>query len=323
MTFKTPAYDASIVIISYNTRALLENCLVSLFSSVTGLSFEVWVVDNASSDGSADMVENRFPLVRCIRNNTNLGFARANNQAISQTTGRYIVLLNSDTIMMPLTLETIVSFMDKHQDIGICGGQLLNQDGSLQNSIANIPSLATELLNKSFLRRMFPDKYPGKELKIEVPSEVESIVGACMVVSHKAIEDVGMLDERYFFFFEETDWCLSMKKAGWRIFFHPHAKIVHLQGASAKKIHIPARIEYWKSRYLFFKKHSPALRFLWLRVGLVIRLLLSLLLQTVAAPFADGVRSRLIVNATLLRWHLQGCPGSWGISGGADSGEHG
>lgn len=316
MTSVKPKYDVSIVIVNYNTCELLEACLTSLLTSLVNVHFEIWVVDNASSDGSADMVENRFPLVHCIRNSVNLGFARANNKAMCQVAGRYVVLLNSDTIMIPMALETIVSFMDKHQGVGICGGQLLNQDGSLQNSIASIPSLATELLNKSLLRRFFPNKYLGKELHIEHPLEVESIIGACMVVSRAAIEDVGLLDERYFFFFEETDWCLSMRKAGWKVFFHPHAKIFHLQGGSAKKVPIPVRIEYWKSRYLFFHKHLPASRFMLLRMGLIIRLLLSLVTQTVAAPFSVSIHSRLNLNWSLLRWHLHGCPDSWGIANG-------
>jgi hypothetical protein len=309
------AYDASIVIVNYNTRELLVACLESLFSVVSGISFEVWVVDNDSSDGSADMVENSFPQVHCIRNNANLGFARANNQAISQASGRYVVLLNSDTLMMPMSLETIVTFMDEHQDIGVCGGQLLNRDGTLQNSIANTPTLATELLNKSLLRRLFPKNYPGKERQIEVPIEVESVIGACMVVSRKAIKEVGALDERYFFFFEETDWCLSMKKAGWQVWFHPQARIVHLQGASANKIHIPARIEYWRSRYLFFRKHRSLVAFRFLQGGLMIRLLLSLAAQAVVVMFSADARSRFILNVTLFRWHLYGCPPSWGICG--------
>lgn len=315
MTSVPPVYDASIVIVNYNTRELLAACLESLFTVIAGISFEVWVVDNDSNDGSVDMVENDFPQVHCIRNSANLGFARANNKAIQQAAGRYVVLLNSDTIMMPMALETIVLFMDKQEDIGVCGGQLLNRDGSRQNSIANIPTLATELLNKSVLRRLYPGRYPGKESLFEVPIEVESIIGACMVVSRKAIENVGMLDERFFFFFEETDWCLSMKKAGWKIFFHPQAQIVHLQGASAKKICIPARIEYWKSRYLFFRKHVSAPFFFCLKAGLLVRLLLSLVSQAFVAPIITGVRSRLVLNVTLLCWHLQGCPASWGIAG--------
>lgn len=314
------SYDVSIVIVSYNTRTLLASCLESLYATINGVSYEIWVVDNASSDGSPEMVEDRFPAVHCIRNSFNLGFARANNLALRQVQGRYVVLLNSDTLMTASALETITEFMDQHSDVAICGGQLLNQDGSLQNSIANIPTLATELLNKSLLRRLFPQQYPGKELRIETPLEVESVIGACMVVSKKAIEQVGMLDERYFFFFEETDWCLSMKNAGWRVFFHPEARIFHLQGASAKKIHIPARIEYWKSRYLFFQKKVSLPTLLLLKTGLLIRLLLSLFLQAVAAPFNGRMRSRLALNWTILCWHLSGCPPSWGISSPATDG---
>ncbi len=310
----TRAYVVSIVIVSYNTRELLEACLTSVFTSVAGISFEVWVVDNASSDGSADMVEKRFPLVHCIRNDANLGFARANNSAIRQAQGRYVVLLNSDTVMTPSALETITAYMDAHPDVAVCGGQLLNQDGTLQNSIANIPTLATELLNKSVLRRLFPRRYPGKEWQVEVPIEVESIIGACMVVSSEAIAQVGMLDERYFFFFEETDWCLAMRQAGWKVCFHPQTRIFHLQGASAKKVFIPARIEYWKSRYHFFRKHRVRTVLRVLKTGLLVRLVLSGIIQAVAAPFSSGARNRLMLNVAILRWHLYGCPASWGLS---------
>lgn len=316
----TTTYDVSIVVVNYNTRELLASCLESLYATIAGISFEVWVVDNASSDGSIEMVGERFPAVKCIRNDANLGFARANNRAISQSTGRYIVLLNSDTVMTPSALTTITTFMDVHPDVAVCGGQLLNRDGTLQNSIANIPTLATELLNKSLLRRLFPRRYPGKELQVTTPIEVESIIGACMVVSRKAIEQVGMLDERYFFFLEETDWCLSMRKAGWKVCFHPEARIFHLQGASAKKVFVPARIEYWKSRYLFFRKHRTRTVLRVLKTGLLVRLVLSGIMQAVAAPFSSGARNRLMLNMTILGWHLQGCPASWGISGEQDAG---
>jgi GT2 family glycosyltransferase len=309
--------DISIIIVNRNTKELLLACIRSIYATVPPLSFEILLADNASSDGSVDAVNNAFPDVYCIKNASNLGFAKANNLAIRRARGRYVALLNTDTVLTPSALATIVNFMDGNRDVAICGGQLLNGDGSLQNSIASVPTLATELLNKSLLRLLFPKRYPGKERRVESPMEIESVIGACMVVSKRAIDRAGLLDESYFFFFEETDWCLSMKKNGWRVFFHPHARIYHLQGQTAKKNAAAARIEYWKSRYVFFQKHYSPLKVMFLRLGLFIKLCVSLVLQLIASLVSRNARARLAINLRLFIWHLAGCPRTWGLDTGA------
>jgi GT2 family glycosyltransferase len=315
-----PLKDLSIIIVNRNTKDLLLACIGSIYTTIHTLLFEIWVVDNASSDGSVDATRRTFPEVRCIENDRNLGFAKANNQAISQAQGRYVVLLNTDTVLMQSAIATIVDFMARNQKVAICGGQLLNGDGSLQNSIANLPTLATELLNKSLLRLMFPKRYPGKEIRIDHPVEVESVIGACMVVAKEAIDRVGLLDEAYFFFFEETDWCLLMKKNGWSIFFHPQAHIFHLQGRTAKKNIVAARIEYWKSRYIFFRKHYHPAFLILLRIGLVTKLGISVVLQLISSLVSSSARARLRVNVSLLVWHLLCCPAGWGLADQAGKG---
>lgn len=306
--------DLSIIIVNRNTKKLLLDCLSSIYSTVPPLIFEVFVVDNASVDGSIEAVKSAFPGVFCVENNKNLGFAMANNQAIRLSKGRYAALLNTDTLLTPRALDTIVKFMDNNNQAGICGGQLLNADGSLQNSIANIPTLATELFNKSLLKLLFPKKYPGKKSRFEKPTEVESIIGACMVVSGKAIEKAGVLDESFFFFFEETDWCLAMKKAGFRVFFLPEARIYHLQGQTAKKNLAASRVEYWRSRYIFFRKRYSTLSNIILYAGLLLRLLISIALQIPASLASAKTRGKLSVNLNLLIWHIAGRPRSWGLS---------
>ncbi|MCL2760835.1 MAG: glycosyltransferase family 2 protein, partial [Desulfuromonadales bacterium] len=194
--------DLSFVIVNYNTRDLLLDCIASIYATVSYLTFEILLVDNNSSDDSVKAVSESFPEVVCFVNNVNKGFARANNIAIREAAGKYVVLLNTDTLLTDFAIAKIHDFMEEHHDVGICGGQLLNADGSLQNSIANYPTLATELLNKSLLRRLFPQKYPGKNQVFKSPTEVETIIGACMVVSSEAIKKVGMLNESYFFYFE-------------------------------------------------------------------------------------------------------------------------
>ncbi|OGW45466.1 MAG: hypothetical protein A2Y66_08820 [Nitrospirae bacterium RBG_13_41_22] len=314
---KENAPDISFIIVNRNTKQILLNCLRSIEDTIEGLSFEIWAVDNGSSDTSVEAVNKFFPHVKIIRREINLGYAKATNVALSRMNGRYAVLLNTDTVLKEDAIKTIVEFMDKKPEIGICGGQLLNADGSKQNSIANIPSLATELTNKSLLRRLFPARFPGKESHFLEPIEVESIIGACMVVRKEAIDDVGILDEEYFFFFEETDWCFRFTKHGWKVFHHPKAKILHLQGQSAKKEYIGSRIEYWKSRYIFFRKHKGLVTRIILRAGLLIRLLIEFLLlilyNTITLFAIHKVRRKLRLYASLVLWHLKGCPDSWGL----------
>ncbi len=306
--------DLSIVIVNRNTRDLLLDCISSVYATVPPLSFEIWVVDNGSSDGSIAAVERAFPDVRCIRNEQNLGFAKANNQALRRAEGRYLVLLNTDAVLTPSALATIIDFMERNKNVAVCGGQLLNRDGSLQNSIANAPTLATELLNKSLLRRLNPSRYPGKEQRFQHPTEVESIIGACMVVRKEAVDKIGLLDESYFFFFEETDWCRRMTESGWRVYFHPEARIYHLQGESAKKVIVAARIEYWKSRYTFFRKHYSQSVLQILGGGLLVKTAISVLLQLIAATVSSKARRKLKVSTMILLWHLLGCPNEWGLA---------
>jgi GT2 family glycosyltransferase len=306
--------DLSIIIVNRNTKGLLLDCVDSVYKTVPPLSFEAIVVDNASTDGSIDALKSSFPGVVIVENAKNLGFARANNQAIRRSAGRFVALLNTDTILTPGALGTIVKFMESDGRIGISGGQLLNGDGTLQNSIANIPTLATELLNKSLLKLLFPKRYPGKNTRFERPTEVESIIGACMVASRQAIDRVGPLDESFFFFFEETDWCLTMKKNGLLVFFHPHARIYHLQGQTARKNLAAARVEYWKSRYIFFRKHYSLLSNIVLKAGLLLRLCVSIVLQIPASAVSAKTRDKLAVSFHLLNWHIMGCPDGWGLA---------
>ncbi len=309
--------DISIVIVNWNTKDLLLNCIESVYSHMGSLSCEIWVVDNGSQDKSAEAVRSRFPDVLLIENRQNAGFAKANNQALRQINGRYAVLLNSDAVLTAGAIETMIGFMEKNRAAGICGGQLLNANGSKQNSIANIPTLATEMLNKSILRKLFPGKYPGKELNLRGPIVVESVIGACMVVRKEAMDNVGLLNEDYYFFLEETDWCLRFKRKGWKVYHHPEAKIYHYQGQSAAKVHINARLEYWKSRYLFFKKNHGIVTYYTLRSFLALKLIADIFLALVVnlVTFFGNRRAvgKLELYTALAVWHLKGMPDDSGL----------
>ena len=204
--------DISFIIVNWNTRDILIDCLNSIYKTVTDIGFEIYVVDNNSTDGSREATKKRFPDVKLIENKTNTGFAHANNQALRIMQGRFAVLLNTDAVLQEGAIKSLLSFMNNSPEAGIAGVQLLNQDGSRQNSIDNFPSPETEILNKSILRFFFPDKYPGKSRIHHNPIEVDSVVGACMMVRKEAMDEVGLFDEDYFIFLEETDWCFRMHK---------------------------------------------------------------------------------------------------------------
>jgi GT2 family glycosyltransferase len=312
--------DLSVIIVNWNTMDLLCQCIDSLPQALKKIDTEVFVVDNASTDGSVAAVRGKFPGVKLIENQVNLGFARANNQAISLSSGEYALLLNPDTQVKNEAITQMLSFVNNHPEAGLVGAQLLNSDGSKQNSIANFPSLATELLNKSLLRWLFPQKFPGKERVYPVPVEVDSVIGACMLVRRKAVEQVGLLDEEFFLFLEETDWCYRMKKAGWKIYHIPQAEILHFQGKSAEAEKRKARIEYYRSRYHYFRKNKGRLQSLVLLIGLIIKLSVELVFGILACLFTlftvKKWRTKLSTYLYLMWWHLRGCPEGMGLNTG-------
>jgi len=300
----------SFIIVNWNTRDLLMACLASVYRTVRGPAFEIWLVDNGSSDGSVSAAKGRFPGIHVIENSANLGFAAAVNLALARMGGRYAVLLNTDATLADDAVSRLYGFMEANPLVGIACGQLLNRDGSRQNSIANFPSLLSLVSNETLLRLLFPRRFPSKRREFTGPIEVDSCIGACMMVRKEAIDQVGPLDERYFFFMEETDWAYRMKQAGWKNCFVPWARIYHAQGKSVEG-RADARIMFYRSRYAFFKK--------W-RLGpypLVCAVIFSrLLVNTLLSIFGIGLtlglernlKRRLMVYTQLIAWHLKGCP---------------
>lgn len=302
--------DISVVVVNWNTRELLLGCLASVFETMRGMEFEVWLVDNGSHDGSLNAVKQDYPIVRIIENQENLGFAAANNQAFRQMSGRYALLLNTDAVLTGGAVQELYGFMETNPDVGMACGQLLNDDGSKQNSIANFPSLLTLLCNETILRVLFPKKFPSKRRQYGEPIEVESCIGACLIVRKEAMDEIGLLDESYFFFMEETDWAFRMRGADWKVCFVPSARILHLQGQSVGHS-LKSRIMFYRSRYIYFGKwysRSYPLFFLAVFARLLVNACLNLL--GVAGTFGQhaGLKNRLSVYSSLIGWHLRGCP---------------
>ena len=309
--------DLSIVIVTRNTCALLCAALRSVFESRDALTKRIIVVDNGSTDDTALVVQREFPTVKLVCAPRNLGFSRANNLGAKEAEGEWLLLLNSDARLKPDALVVAVDWMRQHADCGVCGGQLLDPDGTPQNSIANEPSLTTKLLNKSLLRRIFPRRFPGKENRSRDPIQVESIIGAFMLIRREVWDALGGLDERYFFFLEETDFCVRARQNGWKVYHLPQVEIWHEQGRSAAQAPLAARIEYWRSRYLYFQKHHGRLSRGMLQAGLCIRLLVNWLMNGLVTVLTLGLsahcRERWRICTALWRWHLSGRPDTMGI----------
>lgn len=309
--------DISIIIVNWNTKDLLMQCLASIYETMPKFKTEIFVVDNGSQDGSGGEVKRVFPLILVVENEKNLGFAKAVNQGLQKASGRHVLLLNPDTRVREGAVEKLIAFLDKHANVGAAGARLLNADGTKQNSVASFPSLATELLNKSLLKRLFPMRFPGKQKGYLEPVEVDSVIGACMMVRREAIRQVGLLDEDYFLFFEETDWCYRMKRAGWKIYHIPQAEVCHFKGKSAETQKKKAKVEYYRSRYHFFKKNKGPLQHFLLIGGVTIRLIFELLMMTVASVMTffaiKGWRKKLSIYAYLFWWHLRLCPEGMGL----------
>ncbi|MFA5339469.1 MAG: glycosyltransferase family 2 protein [Candidatus Omnitrophota bacterium] len=234
--------DLSISIISYNVKDYLDKCLTSIFKEKKDLILEIIVVDNNSSDGSIAMVREKFPDVKPIGNKENLGFAKANNIAIKQSCGRYILILNPDTIVLPGSMQLLVDFLDKNSRVGAVGPKILNEDSSIQLECArNFPTPLIDFFILSSLYKRFPkSKIFGKYLMSywdhNDGREVPLLSGACMLLRRSALEEVGLFDENFFMYTEDTDLCYRVKKAGWKVWYLPEAEIIHFGGRSSEQI---------------------------------------------------------------------------------------
>ncbi len=300
----------SVIIINWNTKDILQNCLDSIYQTIDNLSCEIIVVDNASSDGSQELLQQRYAQVIKIYNEINRGFGAANNQAFAVMKGKYALLLNTDTILTPGAINKLYSFAKTHPQAAIVCGQLLNADGSKQNSVAPFPSMLTLAANISLLEYLFPQYYPSKRYKYSTPIEVDSAIGACMMINKKALAEAGFFDERYFFFFEETDLAYAFHSKGWSVFHVPDAFIYHLQGQSIGH-NVGSRIEFYRSRYQFLRKwHSrkyvyPAAAIIFFR--LLINWLFSCAVNVLTFGLVKELRQKLFVYSRLILWHLKSC----------------
>ncbi|ANE47060.1 glycosyl transferase family 2 [Paenibacillus swuensis] len=267
--------DLSIIIVNYNTEKLTLDCIASLERSEMGTyAYEVVLVDNGSVDDTMRQVGMKFPQVRRIENHANLGYSKGNNIGIRAASGRYILLLNSDTLVETDTLRTMITFMDENPTVGAAGCKVVLPDGSLDKACKRgFPTPSASFYYAFGFSKLFPkvERFNQYQLGYLNPDEdypVDCLVGAFMMVRRDTIDAVGMLDEEFFMYGEDIDWCYRMKEAGWGIYYYPKARITHLKGASSRKKPKKIIYEFHRAMILFHRKHYQK-KYPWLVNGMV------------------------------------------------------
>jgi len=295
--------DLSIVIVNTNTSDLLRQCLQSVFDNTKDIEYEVIVVDNNSNDGSVDMITAQFPNVKLIQNDRNLGFSASNNRGFEISSGRYLLALNPDTVVVGNALASMVTFMDAHTEAGACGCKLLNADGSLQPSWENFPTVLSEIFYNTPLNKVFSHR---KKRESSGVYDVDWVSGACLMVRRETMNEVGVFDERFSpIYSEETDWCYRIKANGWKIYYLPEPQVIHLWGQTTKRKPTWFFLQLQRNKYLFLRKHKGFIRaelYRCLRFGTCAAGFVMTLFQYVVRPAArDDSKSILERNYALLK----------------------
>ena len=251
----------AIIIISFNVEKLLKECIESIYRETESARFEIWVIDNNSRDNSVQMLKQSFPDIHLIENDENVGFTRANNQAVRQCRSDYVLLLNPDTLIQDGAIDRMAQFMDANPDVGVSGCRVLNEDGSLQLACRrSIPSPSVAFFRLTGLSRLFPKskvmaKYNLTYLDPMQTHEVDAVSGAFLLIRRRAIEQIGLLDETFWIYGEDIDWCIRAKRAGWKVMYHPDAHILHYKGIGCSTNNRKTSYEFYRAMYLFHKKH--------------------------------------------------------------------
>ncbi len=253
--------DVSVVIVNWNTRDILRDCLRTIYDQTRRVSFEVIVVDNASQDGSPDMVRAEFPQAQLVANVANVGYAAANNQGIRIAQGRYVLVLNSDTLILDRAIDKMVDFADAHPQAGVLGCRVRNRDGTLQPTCFMFPSALNSLLSALYLNKLFPrSRFFGREAMTwwdrNDIREVQVVTGCFLFLRREALEAVGYMDERFFMYAEETDWCYRFRQMGWQVLFTPAAEIIHLGGQSTAQRSAEMLVQLRLSILKFVRKNQ-------------------------------------------------------------------
>lgn len=289
----------SICILTLQTRAYIQGCLNSIYNNPPGDDFEIIVVDNGSTDGTVEMIQSQFPSVRLTVNPKNLGFTTPMNQALHQASGEFYLLLNPDTIIHPRLFDTLIEFMDTHPGVGICGPKVLNTDGTLQEPCRRGESTPWAVisyflrLNRLFPRSRFFGGYLLNYMDEDQIHEVAGVSGSCMLVRKVMTDQIGYLDETYFAYQEDADYCFRARKAGWKVFYVPTAKITHYGGQGGSKVQPYRSILEWHRSYLLYYRKNLSGNYLFLfnwlyYLVILVKLAIALLINSLRKDKAAG-----------------------------------
>jgi len=308
-------HDLSIIIVNWNTRHVVRGCLESVLANLGPLQAEVIVVDNASIDGSAEMITRDFPHVRLIANEDNRGFAAANNQGMRLARGRYVLLLNPDTVVLDDVLERTIAWADKNPDAAVVGCQVLEDPDTVQRTCFRFPSPLSVLLWVSGAVTCFPRSPLARwatygSWQRDYECDVDVVSGMFMLVRREALDEVGLMDEDYFVFAEEADWCYRFRKAGWRCVFAPVGRILHVDGGSKSTEQASVRmyVEMQRGLLLFHRKHLSIVLWAMTRLLLVTSMAVRTLWWVAAAGLGIGTQSahKAKQSAAATRFHVTG-----------------
>ncbi len=277
--------DLSIIIVNWKVKDLLKKCLNSILRYSDNLSIDIYIIDNNSEDGSVEMIKKDYPQIKLFALKDNQGFAKANNRALKEVNSKYILLLNPDTELQRGSLSKIINYLDQHTDIGILGPQILNSDGSKQESIRRFPTLFSQVLIllklKNILGNIFLKKYLAKDFDYDKTENVDQVMGAAFFITNTALEKIGLLDEGFFIWFEEVDYCQRAKENNFVIKYYAEANIIHKGGSSfEQQLALKNQRIFNKSLLYYFKKHKPYYQYLILLSLIPLNLFLTYLYAT-------------------------------------------
>ena len=299
--------DISVIIVNYNVREFLNNALISLFKSLEGYSSEVFVVDNASDDGSVELVQSKFPQVNLVANPVNVGFAKANNQALALSKGKFLLLLNPDTLVQEDTFEKLIDFFSSNNNAGMIGCKILNPDGSLQLACRrSFPTPWTAFTKTFGLSSLFPKsklfaRYNLTYLDPDKSYEVDAVSGSFMMMKREVFEKIGGLDETFFMYGEDLDWCFRVQQSGWKVYYVPATSIVHYKGESTKRSDIDELKVFYNAMRLFVRKHHAGSAFFewFIYSGIYVRKIIADASRLIK-PLAIVLVDMIIVCGTIL-----------------------
>jgi N-acetylglucosaminyl-diphospho-decaprenol L-rhamnosyltransferase len=291
----------SVVLVCWNNRKYLEPCLDSLYGGNLNHSFEIVVVDNGSTDGSQAMLHERFPQVQIIQNDSNVGLSKASNQGIEATQGRYVLLLNNDTLVDGRSLDAMVDYLDDHLNVAAVGGRLLNPDRSFQAGFAGFSTLPEELLIATHIGELLWEGYPsGGDAKQE--RQVGWMSSACLLLRRSALDQVGLLDESYFIYGDEADLQFRLHRAGWQVCYLPHATTIHYGGRSMDRWR--RRKMVYRGKLLFYKNNYGPARTAALRImfgGLSLAKLAIWIVASLSSRYRDQARKEIQSNLDVMK----------------------